>query len=152
MDPVYDVNSVIQFLGFDAGFFHDTGHGAMGYKSLLKFSDYAVSVLSDGRADMGIHVTISGSAVSHVLENFWKSQFVHRNPFDENLLADWEDVCMDALRLFFSKVLEIGKFTRIDLALDDHEVHFTPDTIRNYIECGQMVSKFRSGRREAGRK
>lgn len=150
MDPVYDVNAVMDFLGFDASFFHDTGHGAMGYKSLHKLSDYAVSVLSDGREDMGVHVTISGSAVSHVLTHFWESQFVHSNPFNEDKCADWDDVCMDALRLFFTKVLEIGRFTRVDLALDDHKVHFTPDGIRNYIESNQMVSKFRSGRREEG--
>ena len=149
-DTAYDVNAVIEFLGFNTSLFHDTGHGAMGYTTLFKLSDYAVSVLSSDREDMGIHVTISGSAVSHVLEMFWKSQFVHSNPFNSDLTADWEDVCMDALRMFFSRVLEIGRFTRLDLALDDYQVHFTPGDIREYIANGQMVSKFRSGRREEG--
>lgn len=150
LDPAFDVNKVIAFLGFDVSYFHDTGHGAMGYTSLLKLSDYNVSVLSGGREDMGIHVTISGSAVAHVLQMFWNSQFVYDNPFNDEKVADWADVCMDALRMFCLRVSEIGKFTRIDLALDDHKVHFTPSDIRSYIESGQMVSKFRSGRREEG--
>lgn len=147
-DPVFNVSAVIEFLGFDTGLFFDTGHGAMGYKSLHKLSEYAVSVLSDGRDDMGIHVTISGSAVAHVLQRFWQSQYCFDNPFNDDKTADWDVVCMDALRLFFLKVLEIGRFTRVDLALDDHKVHFTPADIRGYIASGQMVSKFRTGRRE----
>lgn len=150
MDRTYTVPSVIEFLGFDSSFFLDTGHGAMGYKSLHKLGGYAVSVLSDGREDMGIHVTIGGSAVAHVLEAFYKSQFCLSNPFNDKKCADWDDVCMDALHLFVRKVLEIGRFTRIDLALDDHVVHFTPGDIRSYIASGQMVSRFRSGRREEG--
>lgn len=147
-DPAFNVSAVIEFLGFDTGLFFDTGHGAMGYKSLHKLSEYAVSVLSDGRDDMGIHVTISGSAVAHVLQRFWESQYCFDNPFNDDKTADWDVVCMDALRLFFLKVLEIGRFTRVDLALDDHKVHFTPADIRGYIASGQMVSKFRTGRRE----
>lgn len=150
MDGSYTVASVMEFLGFDSSFFHDTGHGAMGYRSLHKLGDYAVSVLSDGREDMGIHVTIGGSAVAHVLEMFWKSHFFQNNPFNDEKCADWNEVSTDALRLFIRKVLEIGRFTRIDLALDDHKVHFTPGDIRGYIASGQMVSKFRSGRREEG--
>lgn len=149
-DPAFNVFAVIEFLGFDTGLFCDTGHGAMGYRSLHKMADYAVSVLSDGRDDMGIHVTISGSAVAHVLQRFWVSQYCFDNPFNDDKTADWDVVCMDALRLFFLKVLEIGRFTRVDLALDDHKVHFTPADIRGYIESGQVVSKFRSGRREEG--
>lgn len=150
MDRSYTVSAVIKFLGFDDTFFHDTGHGAMGYKTLHKMGDYAVSVLSDGRDDMGIHVTVGGSAVAHVLTHFYKSQFCLDNPFDGEKIADCDDVNVDVLHLFVRKVLEIGRFTRIDLALDDHVVHFTPADIREYISSGQMVSRFRSGRREEG--
>lgn len=149
-DETYTVAAVMEFLGFDLSFFHDTGHGAMGYRSLHKLGDYAVSVLSDGRDDMGIHVTIGGSAVAHVLENFWKYHFIYSNPFNDQKCANWDEVSTDALHLFVKKVLEIGRFTRIDLALDDHKVHFTPSSIRQYIASGQVVSKFRSGRRTEG--
>lgn len=146
-DPAYDVRSVMEFLGFDVSFFHDTGHGAMGYKSLHKLGDYAVSVLSDGREDMGIHVSIGGSAVSHVLQSFWQSQFCFKQPFSDDLGADWDSVSDGALRSFLRSVLEIGRFTRIDLALDDRKVHFTPDNLRQYVHNNQIVSKFRRGRR-----
>lgn len=149
-DASYTVSGVMAFLGFDASFFQDTGHGAMGYRSLQKLGGYAVSVLSDGREDMGIHVAIGGTAVAHVLHAFYKSHFIHSNPFDQEKVANFEDVSMDALRLFVTKVLEIGRFTRLDLALDDHKVHFTPSDIRGYVASNQVVSKFRSGRREEG--
>lgn len=150
MDRGFSVSNVMEFLGFNSSFFHDTGHGAMGYKTLHKLADYAVSVLSDGREDMGIHVTIGGSAVAHVLSMFWKSRFAFNQPFSDEKCADWKETSVDALHLFMQKVLEIGRFTRLDLALDDHRVHFTPGDIRAFIASGQMVSRFRSGRREEG--
>lgn len=64
-------------------------------------------------------------------------------------VSDWSDeLANDSLRSLLKMVEENGHMTRIDLALDDHEPHFTPDSLRGYIAKGQMVSKFRNFRRE----
>ena len=65
LDNCFGLRHVFEFLGFDASFFSDTEHGARGYKSMHKLGDYAVIVLSDGREDMGIHVSTAHSESAH---------------------------------------------------------------------------------------
>lgn len=92
---------------------------------------------------MGVHVEITGSAVAHVLEAHHIYHHLHKNPFNGDLVCLVADeLANDSLRSLLKMVEENGHMTRIDLALDDHEPHFTPDSLREYIVKGQMVSKF----------
>ena len=150
LDPeIHTVASAAEILGFTPEVFTALEHGAMGYKSLHKLTDYCVKIYSDGQPGMGVHVEITGSAVAHVLEAHHIYHHLHKNPFNGDLVSDWSDeLANDSLRSLLKMVEENGHMTRIDLALDDHEPHFTPDSLRGYIAKGQMVSKFRNFRRE----
>lgn len=150
LDPeIHTVASAAEILGFTPEVFTALEHGAMGYKSLHKLSDYCVKIYSDGQPNMGVHVEVSGSAVAHVLEAHHIYHHTHKNPFNGDPVTDWnDDLASDSLRSLLKMVMENGHMTRIDIALDDRSPYFTPSMLREYIANGQIVSKFRSGRRE----
>lgn len=142
LDNGYGLKQVFEFLGFDASFFSDTEHGARGYKSMHKLGDYAVIVLSDGREDMGIHVSIGGSAINHVLSHYAESKHYVPTPFGSDLAADWD--FRPVLVQFLSDIQSLGHITRMDICADDYDAHFNPAQLWEYNNNGQIVSKFRS--------
>lgn len=138
------VQAVIDFLGFDLLQFSQAPRGAMGYKSMYKLDGYPVSVLYDGSEDMGIHVNISGSAVSYCIAAY-RDKISTGNPFDREKTLQVDDFSLTALSRFLKDLKEIGHLTRMDLAIDDAGPgqYFTCAEIEGYLMNDQVVSKFR---------
>lgn len=139
-----NVSQVIEFLGFNVLQFSQAPRGAMGYKSMCKLDGFAVSVLSDGNEDMGIHVNISGSAVAHCVAAYC-DKVSSSTPFSSDPAISVDDFSQTALSKFLADILEIGHITRIDLALDDtgKDQFFSCTDVEDYLRRGAVVSKFR---------
>ena len=142
LDNGFGLKEIFEFLGFDSSFFSDTEHGARGYKSMHKLGDYAVIVLSDGREDMGIHVSIGGSAINHVLTHYAQAKHYAPTPFGDDLAADWD--FRPVLVQFLDDIQNMGHITRMDICADDYNARFTPAELWQYNNEGRIVSKFRS--------
>lgn len=119
--------------------------GAYGYKACLRHNFYPVSVMYDGSDDMGVHVTVTGSAVDYFVECFRKSRTCERTPFGEELAYTVTEFYLPVLADLFEVILDIGHFTRLDLAVDDKGArYFTMDDVSSYFNNGLWVSKFKS--------
>lgn len=138
------VKQVMEFLGFDILQFSQAPRGAMGYKSMYKLDGYPVSVLYDGSEGMGIHVNISGSAVSYCIAAY-RAKLSEKNPFDNQMAFPVDDFTLTALSRFLKDLKEIGHLTRMDLAIDDigSGQYFTCEEIEKYLMEDRVVSKFR---------
>lgn len=141
---IHSVQKVIEFLGFDFTQFSQAPRGAMGYKSMYKLDGYPVSVLYDGGEDMGIHVNISGSAVSYCVAAYRK-KLSGSTPFDGQEAMQVDDFSLTALSQFLKDIKSIGQITRLDLAIDDmgDAQFFSCEEIHSYLMDDQVVSKFR---------
>lgn len=107
-----------------------------------------MEILCNGcNEDMGIHVVVSGSAVSDLL-TAWKEKRKIETPFGEEGMEVEEldyTVLLDLLNMLASK----AKFTRIDLAIDNiGDLYYSCDEVYQKLEDKLFVSRFRSyGRR-----
>ena len=136
----YSVADIAELLGYQLSDFSSLEHGGMGYKSALKLKGFPITIFYDGNENMGIHVTISGSAVSEAMRAFSGSLLTpgpfgdyYEKPFDASFLSCW-----------LSKIQSVGKITRLDLAIDDlGENYFSMDELVQIFESGSYVSKFR---------
>lgn len=150
-DESMNIFSVMQFLGLDSSCFSPAPRGAMGYKSMLNLDGYALSILSDGNENMGIHVNIGGSAVGHILECYAMRKSSN-TPFGD-LAFETEELGMSVLTNFLSDVKKFAHIARLDLALDDiGDVHFTIDDLQKYLSEGRVLSKFRKYTNNVSRK
>ncbi len=139
----------MEFLGYFEGDFQAMPKGAHGYKKMHRLNGYPITILSDGTPEMGIHVIISGSAISDVLKHFQHSFIIAGNtPFTgTELIPELSDINNTIMVEFLQQVRKIGWFTRVDLAVDDHGAkYFTVEDVRSYLDRKEVVSKFRSFR------
>lgn len=113
-------NDVIEFLGFTPSDFVEAPFGANGYKHMLRLSGSDLSILYDGRENMGIHVNISGSSIFKLLTAY-RDKLAIETPFGEIAYEIWGSVVMAD---FLKAVLSIGHLTRLDLAIDDFGCNF----------------------------
>lgn len=151
MDESMNIFSVMQFLGLDSSCFSPAPRGAMGYKSMLNLDGYALSILSDGNENMGIHVNIGGSAVGHILECYAMRKSSD-TPFG-GMAFEMQELGMSVLINFLSDVKKFAHIARLDLALDDiGDVHFTIDDLQKYLSEGRVLSKFRKYTNNVSRK
>lgn len=137
------VGDVIEMLGYSMADFQQLPVGLNGYRSQLRHNVYPVSVQFDGNPGMGIHVDVSGSAMSDVLAHFHSSRMgvtpfggsaYSTDSFDSTVLCD-----------LLSKVTAIGHVTRMDLAIDDVGARFyTLEGLHDVLQAGCYVSKFRN--------
>lgn len=137
------VNDVIAMLGYSMADFQQLPVGLNGYRSQLRHNVYPVSVQFDGNPGMGIHVDVSGSAISDVLAHFHNSRLVatpfggtaySADSFDSTVLCD-----------LLSRITAIGHVTRVDLAIDDVGARFyTLQDLHDILYSGCYVSKFRT--------
>lgn len=138
------VGDVIRFLGFDMEEFVKCAHGGKGYKQMLSCSACSISVLYDGNDGMGIHVDISGSGISAVIDHFKKTLKVS-TPFGPAYEKDFESTF---LRELLKSIRDLGgNITRFDLAIDDKGCNFF--TIADVIDLrkkGRVVTKTRKVR------
>lgn len=144
LDESATVQSVIEMLGFEPTMFTSAPRGANGYRSMLNLDGYSLSILYDGKPDMGIHVNISGSAVPHAISTYYETK-ISDNPFDDESTFTVSDFGETALTCFLKDISNVAKFSRIDIAVDDmcHPVFFTISDIVDSLSAGCFVSKFR---------
>lgn len=134
---------VAEMLGFDVDRFTMLDRGGMGYKSAIKLREFPVSIYYDGNENMGVHVVISGSAMSEAMLVFKKS-LLTSGPFGEYYEKDFDSTFLSS---WLSKIQTFAKFSRIDLAIDDiGSKYFTLDSLEQIFRSGSFVSKFRKKR------
>lgn len=125
--------------------------GANGYKSRLRHFNKSISVLYDGTPEMGVHVSVSGSAVAYFLNCYADKCMSAETPFGvsayevrEFEFSVFADVC--------NAVLMCGQFTRLDLAIDDIGCnYFTMGELSRIFGEGAYVSRFKSYREDIER-
>lgn len=120
-----------------------TGRGGIGYKNSIKHMYENIQVFFEGTEEMGVHVRVSGTAVKYALQCFLDTYKVD-SPF--GYCYEVDDVSMPyILSKFVSKVLSVGHFTRIDVAIDDLGVkYFSVKKIHKYFDNELVTGKFRN--------
>ena len=136
-----NVEDVVQFMGYEMCDFTTLPKGAQGYKSVITLSGYPISILYDGQKDMGIHVSISGSAIPELIRSV-KKTFSVDTPFGTGYDIPLDSNC---LLEFVKSIKDIGKISRLDLAIDDlGQKYYSTDDLVSILSESRCVSKFRS--------
>ena len=141
---ITDHTEVIRLMGYSLDELVSMPRGRNGYLYSLKSSLYDIIFLYGGREDMGVHVDVSGSAVSDVFQHFVSSRLV-KTPFNSTALPvhDFnESVLAEFIRWIRSNG---GSFSRVDLALDNkHDLYYSVEDLWSAVSSGQCVSVFRT--------
>lgn len=121
---------VIRMLGMDDRYCGQNVSGRQGYRRQYYLKGTGITILTDGKRGMGIHVDIPGESIAAL-----------RN----TICAKYQQTEATWLAFFLKLVLDSGgSFTRIDLALDDiGGGHFRMDELHRYQDRNQIVAKFR---------
>lgn len=119
-----DANLAFDILGVDKCKFKLQDRGLYGYKTHYKYGH--ISVLTDGGANMGVHIQMTGQGCRE---------------YEELEAKKWNELFRDIRDLR-------GKFARIDLAIDDitkenEKLYFTVDTLIRKIKTNCARSQFR---------
>ena len=137
------LEDAFSMMGYSRQDFQVLPAGRNGYKSQMRHGAYPVSVQYDGNEGMGIHVDVSGSAVSHVLAHFHASRLcdtLFGTPAYETASLDFTVLCD-----FLSTVRASGHVTRIDIAIDDIGTNFySLKDLYDVCLSGSYVSRFRN--------
>ena len=115
-------SSLISLLGLESVPFEERPRGRNGYRSMMSFG--GISILYDGRADMGVCVDITGKGCRE---------------FESHSTSSWDDL--------FSYVLSFSEdynITRLDVAADDHTGLLDIDVLRDDTDDHHYVSKSRT--------
>ena len=113
------IGSLISLLGLESVTFEDMPRGRNGYRSMMTFE--GISILYDGRDDMGICVDMSGKGC---------------RAFETYSTSSWDDL--------FSVILDDAyNVTRLDVAFDDHTGLLDIDVLRDDTDDHHYVSKSR---------
>jgi phage replication initiation protein len=106
-----DPHEVVKIIALDPALFSSMPFGFSGYRKSLKLGN--ISIYFEGREDMGCHVEMTGQGCRH-----------YEGYFSE---IPWQEL--------FETVLSVnGKFTRLDLAIDNVDGRLTLDKIWNAIQ------------------
>lgn len=134
---------VMEFLGFRQDQFLRMAKGASGYRSMYLLNGDNIRILFDGNSEMGIHVDVSGSAISALLFA-WKKKNTVSTPYKTKATI-YRDFEYSLLLDLLDALSEIATFTRIDLAIDDIGCnYYSCNDVINMIENQQLVSKFKN--------
>lgn len=140
-----EIYRFLDLFGFRMDMFKNMGHGGRGYRDMLRSIDAEITIYYNGGADMGIHCEVKGSAVAVFLDCFRDVAFpLCDTPF--GLACEVEDFSDldNLLMLVYKKILEIGWFTRLDVAVDDYGCnYFTCQEINSILDERDYVAKFR---------
>lgn len=134
------LEDVVTFMGYKMSQFAELPRGGMGYKSMIKLDGYPITILYNGKEDMGIHVSITGSAIKEAVRAF-KETLICDTPFGLGY-----DISSDSSVLvhYLSAIRGIGHFSRIDLSIDDIGCqYFSMDDLFQAFTEHRIVSKFR---------
>lgn len=113
-------SSLISLLGLESVTFEERPRGRNGYRSMMSFE--GISILYDGREDMGVCVDMSGSGC---------------RTFETYSSSSWDDL--------FSLILTPDyNISRLDVACDDHTGLLDIDVLRDDTDDHHYVSKART--------
>lgn len=139
----FKIDDAISLLGFNIDDFLNLPKGASGYCSALQLNGANIRILYDGAIGMGIHVDVSGSAISTLL-SAWQKKHTCFTPFDADA-TEYQEIEYTLLLDLLDTLSSIATFTRIDLAIDDiGSNYYSCDDVVTLIENHQIVSKFRT--------
>ena len=137
-----NVEYYLHMLGLSVDLFDILDRGGFGYKSQMRHMYENIFVFYDGNDDMGIHVRISGTAVTYVLKMFLEYHSCD-TPFGKGYFVGDYDT-NNIFPMFLKRVFDFGHFTRIDLALDDVGAeYFSVQDVLEILESGSCVCKFK---------
>jgi len=137
---------VILLMGLDISDFNLMDKGGIGYKRLMIHNTYNIKIYYDGSQDMGVHVSVSGSAVHFALESFSRT-LREITPFGESYNIPFEYDVSNILPYYLKEICKYGTFSRIDLAVDDYGCnYFSIDDVVDLLVNKSCVSQFRNWR------
>src|SRR5690606_38712081 len=124
---VDQVDTIItDVLEIETDLFYEMDRGNFGYRSCLKFS--GISIYYDGKEGMGIHLMLSGTGC-----------------------RTWESTTNQTIDILIKNIVDHGgKFSRLDLAIDDignkagDKPYFTVEKVKRMVKQGLVLSKFKS--------
>lgn len=116
----------IDVFGLDPDLFVEVKKGRYGYRKMIQYNN--ISVLFDGREDMGIHVELSGQGCRY---------------FEQESEICWNELFVRLVTDYKHKV----NIKRLDLAIDDTIGYFKITQAINNVKRGNCVSLFRKARR-----
>ena len=138
-----DPTAAMSLMGYSLDEFTLCPRGASGYLNQYRHALYPIAILFNGMEGMGVHVDISGSAITDVMKHYEK-QYTSKTPFGTEAF----EVKKFDLTIFshlLKDILSCGHFTRIDLAIDDVGAkYYTLKDLSSVLSAGRYVSKFRS--------
>lgn len=120
-----DPHAVIAMIGLDYSTFVCAPKGRYGYKQMLIFEH--ISILYDGRKDMGVHLEISGQGC--------------------RLYEQASDMSWQELFAMTREQFAVVSVKRLDLAIDDQLGYFKLTQVINNVKRGYTTSVFRSIKR-----
>jgi phage replication initiation protein len=119
---VHDLQKIFDILCIPATEFCDMPNGLHGYRKQKACGH--IRILYEGTAEMGIHVEMSGQGCRE---------------FESYFNLGWD--------VFFDRVISNrGKFTRLDVAIDDFEGYFSVKQLIRKAKEGCCKSKFKKAR------
>jgi phage replication initiation protein len=121
-----DPHSVAEIIGLESDLFTPSNGGFSGYRKSLRFGN--ISIYFDGREDMGCHVEMTGQGCRH-----------YEGLYTEN---PWHNLIQSVLA-------ENGRFTRLDIAIDNVDGALSLDKVWTAIEDHEQFvrTQFREWRR-----
>lgn len=130
----FSLNEIISFLCIDYNDLILSNGGGYGYKSQYIFKSSNIRIYFDGNDNMGVHIQVSGSAISYFVSLF-------KRFFDD--ISSFSDE--EIFRYILSLLIDLDcNFTRFDLSLDDKGNNFfSPDDIITYFENGQISTRYK---------
>ena len=136
-----DIIGALSLFGLLPSDFEIMPNGGKGYKSMMRLSGQQVYIYYNGSEDMGIHFEVRGSSIVNFLQ-YYSESISFDCPFGE---CRDIDISSSLMREFINTVLEHGKFSRIDLAVDNiGSIFYTPAEV-NALHMQQcIVSRSRS--------
>ena len=160
-----NISYYLRLFGLHEDLFDECGRGGFGYRNSMRHVTENIFVYFDGKNDMGIHFRVSGSAVSYMFNRYLESMAVD-TPFgkryelvDKDVKADFRKQIKKSLGLsveekefytddinmmLLNKILEVGHFTRIDLAIDDVGAeYFTVNDVFKLADNNQVSCRFK---------
>lgn len=118
---VQTVRNVVEIMGLDMTQFVQGNGGKFGYRKHYMLGH--IFVYYDGNENMGIHVEMSGQGCRE---------------FELLSSVGWDG--------YISAVLQYGKLSRLDVAIDEFEGILNLQTIKRAVREGRIVSRFKRAR------
>lgn len=141
------LSDILSRFGLSISQFREMPRGLNGYRSQLRHdveNNGFIRVLYDGAVDMGVHIDITGTAVSYALQCFKDSRLRH-TPFGDAYEIPFDCTPDNMIRFYLQSIRDIADITRFDTAIDDFGTrYFSVSDVRKLIDNRQLVSPLRS--------